>query len=223
MHLRHHQSGGLERIGPSMPIVALLVSSVVVVAQFQVSRQMNVGGGPPSVRYASSSFASAPFGSNPYFSNPYASALYGPPINRSAPTMLPVQQSYVAMRSGAMPAQVQMNYAQASPMAPSGSINYLPRAAVYPSQRSAGYSAAYPPQQSVPTGNMAYSQPVPPSTMVPHFASPSAGSVKYATGQQYQSSLTPTSSLGLAAKDGVGSGSVPHTQPLTGSIRYGSQ
>lgn len=170
----------------------MLVVSALVVAQYQVNRQMNVGGGPPSVRYASS---------------PYAQR-----VDQSAAAMLPSQQRYAVVRSGALPSEMRMNYAQTGPLAPSGAIAYLP-----PS------SAAYAPQRSVTSGNVVNAQAARPITPMPGFTNPSAGSVKYAPGPMYQSSLTPSSSLGLAAKGGVPAGQAPYGQSMNGSIRYGSQ
>lgn len=176
-----------------LPAAAMTLASVLVFAQFQVNRQLNVGGGPPSVRYASS---------------PYAQR-----VDQSSAAMLPSQQRYAVMRSGAMPSEVRGAYMRTGPMAPSGAVAYLPSS-------NPGMSM---PQRAVTSGNMVNAQAARSSTAMPGFTMPSAGSVKYTPGPITQSALTPASSLGLAAKAGVPAGQMPYGQNMTGSIRYGSQ
>jgi len=170
----------------------MLAGCALVMAQYQVNRQLNVGGGPPAVRYASS---------------PYAQR-----VDQSANAMLPSQQRYAVMRSGATPSEIRMNAHQVGPMSPSGARAYLP-----PSP--AGYSGP----RSVTSGNLVNAQSARPSTPMPGFSAPSAGSVKYTPGPMNQSALTPSSSLGLAQKSGLPAGQQPYGQTMTGSIRYGSQ
>lgn len=188
-----HPVSSCAAVSRSIRIAMLVVPASLLVAvvfgQYMVNRQLNVGGGPPSVRYASS---------------PYAQR-----VNQSASAMLPSQQRYAVMRSGALPSEMRMNYNAVGPLAPTGAVAYLP-----PSP------AGYVPQRSVTSGNMVNPQAIRPSTAMPGMATPNAGSVRYTPGPIRPSTLTPASSLGVAQK-GVPAGQVPYGQTPTGSVRYG--
>jgi hypothetical protein len=97
-----------------LPVTAVMLVPALLLAQWQVNRQVYRGGvqstSPGAVRYSTSLLA-------------------------NSSQALPSQVRYSAFTSGALPSELKMNYNAIGPLAPSGAMAYIPPAPNYRTSR----------------------------------------------------------------------------------------
>jgi hypothetical protein len=175
-------------------LVAALILPALLVAQYQVNRQVYRGGAqsysPGAVKYSTSLMAN------------------------NAAVALPSQVRYAAFTSGALPSELKMNYNAIGPLAPSGAMAYIPPAPNYRSNQITTGNYMSSPLPTVGMTSTITPLPSPGGTAWSAPLSNSYSSIRYSPtpGQTSYPAASPFS--------GIQPSSISNTAVM-GSIKYG--
>ena len=179
--------------------IAIGATALLVLAQYQVNRQVHAGSygpSPGSVRYA------------PQYLGPTS---YAPGSTR----MLPSEVRNYYSRSGATPSQIRTGYAAIGPSAPGGQASYLQPAPTYGRQAGPAGNRVNPmvaSNSAASAGSIRYANSVPANVgLSAGVASPGF------TPSVYQAPISMSASPGAVSG---ASGALPQGYLPTGSVRY---